>query len=47
MLHAVARFLRRGRFDPTQLALELDVPARDARELLARLRALGIRRIAV
>jgi len=46
VLHAVARFLRRGRFDPTQLALELDVPARDARELLARLRALGIRRIA-
>ena len=46
MLHAVARFLRRGRFDPAQLALELDVPARDARELLARLRALGIRRIA-
>jgi len=47
VLHAVARFLRRGRFDPTQLALELDVPARDARELLARLRALGIRRIAM
>ena len=46
MLHAVARFLRRARPDPTQLTLELDVPARDAGELLARLRALGIRRIA-
>jgi hypothetical protein len=46
VLHAVARFLRRGRLDPTQLTLELDVPARDAGELLARLRSLGIRRIA-
>jgi hypothetical protein len=46
VLHAVARFLRRGRLDPTQLTLELDVPARDAGELLTRLRALGIRRIA-
>ena len=46
MLHAVAQFLRRGRLDPTQLTLGLDVPARDATELLARLRALGIRRIA-
>ena len=46
MLHAVARFLRRGRLDPAQLTFELDVPARDAEELLARLRALGIRRIA-
>ena len=46
MLHAVARFLRRGRLDPTQLTLQLDVPARDAGELLVRLRALGIRRIA-
>ena len=46
MFHAVARFLRRGRLDPTQLTLELDVPARDAGELLARLRALGMRRIA-
>ena len=46
MLHAVARFFRRGRLDPTQLTLELDVPARTAAELLMRLRALGIRRIA-
>jgi hypothetical protein len=46
VLHAVARFLRRGRLDPTQLSLDLDVPARDAGELLRRLRALGIRRIA-
>jgi hypothetical protein len=46
VFHAVARFLRRGRLDPTQLTLELDVPARDAGELLVRLRALGIRRIA-
>ena len=46
MLHAVARFLRRGTLDPSQLTLELDVPATSAAELLARLRALGLRRIA-
>ena len=40
MLHAVARFLRRGTLDPSQLTLELDVPATSAAELLARLRAL-------
>ena len=41
MFHALTRLFRR-RPDPAQLALELDAPPRDAAELLARLRALGL-----
>lgn len=51
MLRSLKTFLRQGAFAPSpQLALDLDAPAtpappRDADELLAVLRALGLRRI--
>ena len=46
MLHAIARLLGRSRVDPSQLSLDLAVPAVTADDLLSRLRALGLRRIA-
>ncbi len=46
MLHALARFIGRSRTDPSQLSFDLAVPARTADDLLSRLRALGLRRIA-
>ena len=46
MLHALARFLGGRRHDPSQLALDFDTPVTTPEALLARLRALGLRRIA-
>ena len=46
MLHALTRFIGRSRTDPSQLSLDLAVPALTADDLLARLRGLGLRRIA-
>ena len=46
MFQTIARFLGRGRHDPSQLAFDLDAPADTPEALLARLRALGLRRIA-
>jgi hypothetical protein len=47
MLHALRSFLRAGRRDPAQLVLELDAGhLRTADDLLARLRSLGLKRIA-
>lgn len=46
MLHALARFLGRSRSDPSQLSLDLAVPALTADDFLTRLRALGLKRIA-
>lgn len=45
LLALTSRLFRRAPADATQLALELDGPPRDADELLARLRGLGLRRI--
>ena len=46
MLHALVRFLGRSRTDPSQLSFDLAVPAITADDLLSRLRAVGLRRIA-
>ncbi|HEX2779438.1 MAG TPA: SprT-like domain-containing protein [Gemmatimonadaceae bacterium] len=46
MLHALTRLFGRARHDPSQLAFDLDAPAPTAEALLAKLRALGLRRIA-
>ena len=46
MLHALTRFLGRSRSDPSQLSFDLAVPAITADDLLSRLRALGLKRIA-
>jgi hypothetical protein len=46
VLHAIARLLGRSRIDPSQLSFDLAVPAITADDLLSRLRALGLRRIA-
>ena len=46
MLLALKSMLFRGRHQPSQLTLDLDGAPRDADELLARLRALGLKRIA-
>lgn len=46
MLQAIARFLGRTRIDPSQLSFDLAVPAITADDLLSRLRALGLKRIA-
>ena len=46
MFQSIARFLGRARHDPSQLAFDLDAPAATGDDLLARLRALGLRRIA-
>jgi hypothetical protein len=46
MLRALTATLFRRRHDTSQLALEFDAPPRDADELLLRLRALGLKRIA-
>ncbi|HEV8448006.1 MAG TPA: SprT-like domain-containing protein [Gemmatimonadaceae bacterium] len=47
MLHALKSLLARGRRDPAQLTLELDAgQLRTADDLLARLRSLGLKRIA-
>ena len=46
MFQTLARFLGRARHDPSQLAFQLDAPATTAEELLDKLRALGLRRIA-
>ena len=46
MLHALARLLGRSRSDPSQLSFDLAVPAVTADDLLSRLRALGLKRIA-
>jgi SprT-like family protein len=45
MLHALTSALFRRRRDMSQLALEFDAQPRDAEELLARLRSLGLKRI--
>jgi hypothetical protein len=45
MLSSLKRFISRGSTDPAQLALPLDRDLRDADDLLARLRALGLRDI--
>jgi hypothetical protein len=46
VLRALRSVFGLGRHDAAQLTFELDAPPRDADELLARLRALGLRRIA-
>ena len=45
MLHALKRFIQRGSGDPAQLALPLESGIRNADDLLARLRGLGLRDI--